>query len=99
MWCKGSIVFTPLPRLVELIIGSFDLQNETIVANARHHEALLKTANALEKAQNDLDNGTTGDFIAMDIREAMRQLGNIPGEIQIDKDLLGNIFSKFCIGK
>jgi tRNA modification GTPase len=35
----------------------------------------------------------------MDIREAMRQLGNITGEIQIDKDLLGNIFSKFCIGK
>jgi tRNA modification GTPase len=86
-------------KLVELIIGSFDLQNETIVANARHHEALLKTANALEKAQFDLDNGTTGDFIAMDIREAMRQFGNITGEIQIDKDLLGNIFSKFCIGK
>lgn len=86
-------------KLVELIIGTFDLQNETIVANARHHEALLKTASALEKAQYDLDNGTTGDFIAMDIREAMRQLGNITGEIQIDKDLLGNIFSKFCIGK
>jgi tRNA modification GTPase len=59
----------------------------------------LKTASALEKAQYDLDNCTTGDFIAMDIREAMRQLGNITGEIQIDKDLLGNIFSKFCIGK
>jgi tRNA modification GTPase len=86
-------------KLVALIIGTFDLQNETIVANARHHEALLKTASALEKAQYDLDNGTTGDFIAMDIREAMRQLGNITGEIQIDKDLLGNIFSKFCIGK
>jgi tRNA modification GTPase len=86
-------------KLVAQIIGTFDLQNETIVANARHHEALLKTASALEKAQYDLDNGTTGDFIAMDIREAMRQLGNITGEIQIDKDLLGNIFSKFCIGK
>lgn len=96
---KGLGIDRLKSKLVELIIGTFDLQNETIVANARHHEALLKTANALEKAQYDLDNGTTGDFIAMDIREAMRQLGNITGEIQIDKDLLGNIFSKFCIGK
>ena len=86
-------------KLVALIIGSFDLQNETIVANARHHEALVKTSEALEKAQFGLENGITGDFIAMDIRQAMRQLGNITGAIDIDKDLLGNIFSKFCIGK
>ena len=96
---NGTGIETLKSKLVELIIGSFDLQNETIVANARHHEALLKTATALEKAQYDLDHGTTGDFIAMDIREAMRQLGNITGEIQIDKDILGNIFERFCIGK
>lgn len=96
---NGTGIETLKSKLVELIVGSFDLQNETIVANARHHEALLKTAAALEKAQYDLDHGTTGDFIAMDIREAMRQLGNITGEIQIDKDILGNIFERFCIGK
>jgi tRNA modification GTPase len=96
---NGTGIETLKSKLVELIVGSFDLQNETIVANARHHEALLKTATALEKAQYDLDCGTTGDFIAMDIREAMRQLGNITGEIQIDKDILGNIFERFCIGK
>ena len=96
---NGTGIETLKSKLVELIVGSFDLQNETIVANARHHEALLKTAKALEKAQYDLDHGTTGDFIAMDIREAMRQLGNITGEIQIDKDILGNIFERFCIGK
>lgn len=86
-------------KLVALIVGNFDLQNETVVANARHHEALIKTAKALDKVQFDLDKGTSGDFIAMDIREAMRQLGNITGVIEIDKDLLGTIFSKFCIGK
>lgn len=96
---KGIGIDTLKRKLVALIVGTFDFQNETIVANARHHEALLKTAVALEKAQFDLDNGTSGDFIAMDIREAMRQLGNITGVIDIDKDLLGNIFSKFCIGK
>jgi tRNA modification GTPase len=86
-------------QLVETITGSFDLQNETIVSNARHYEALLKTAEALEKVRLDLDNGTTGDFIALDIRAAMRYLGNITGEIEIDKDILGNIFQHFCIGK
>jgi len=86
-------------RLVELVIGNFDLQNDIIVANARHHEALQKTAVALTQALNGLENGTTGDFVAMDIREAMLQLGNITGQIDIDTDILGAIFSKFCIGK
>jgi tRNA modification GTPase len=86
-------------QLVELVIGNYDLQNDIIVANARHHEALQKTALALEQALQGLEDGTTGDFVAMDIREAMRQLGNITGQIDIDTDILGAIFSKFCIGK
>jgi tRNA modification GTPase len=45
-----------------------------------------------------LDSGVTGDFVAMDIRQAMFHLGSITGDISTD-DLLGNIFSKFCIGK
>jgi tRNA modification GTPase len=40
----------------------------------------------------------TGDFLAMDIRQALHYLGEITGEITTD-DLLANIFSKFCIGK
>jgi tRNA modification GTPase len=86
-------------KLVELVVGSFDIQNETIVSNARHYEALRKTAEALEKVSFDLENGTTGDFIALDIRAAMRSLGNITGEIEIDRDILGTIFERFCIGK
>jgi tRNA modification GTPase len=86
-------------KLVDLVIGSFDIQNETIVSNARHYEALMKTAEALEKVSIDLENGTTGDFIALDIRAAMRSLGNITGEIEIDRDILGMIFERFCIGK
>jgi len=45
-----------------------------------------------------LRNGITGDFLAIDIRRALHHLGEITGEITTD-DLLGNIFSKFCIGK
>ena len=53
---------------------------------------------SLEKANDGISSGITSDFIAMDIRQAMYELGIITGDISTD-DLLGNIFSKFCIGK
>ena len=73
-------------------------QDETLVSNTRHWEALTKANVALQTALTGIDNGLTGDFIAMDIRASLHQLGLITGEITTD-DLLGNIFSKFCIGK
>ena len=85
-------------EMVSAVVGTLDLENDTIIANARHHEALLKTSEALEKAASGIEDGTTGDFIAMDIRQAMFHLGSITGDISTD-DLLGSIFSKFCIGK
>ena len=84
--------------LVETMKGEFDLSEDTIVSNARHNEALLKTAEALEKALQGLETDLSADFVAMDIRQAMFELGQITGDISTD-DLLGNIFSKFCIGK
>jgi tRNA modification GTPase len=84
--------------LVAAVQGDFDLAEETIVSNARHYDALVRTSEALEKALEGLETEVTGDFIAMDIRQAMYELGQITGDISTD-DLLGNIFSKFCIGK
>ena len=72
--------------------------DDVIVSNARHYDALIKTITALEKTKEGLETGITADFIAMDIRQAMYELGTITGDISTD-DLLGNIFSKFCIGK
>jgi len=86
-------------QLVSCVLGDFNIQEETIVSNARHFESLQNTDEALSKAQEGLHIGTTGDFIAMDIRTAMRHLGNITGHIDVDTDILGSIFSKFCIGK
>ena len=85
-------------RLVESVIGDFNMADETIVSNVRHYDALQRTIFSLEKAQRDLEENVTADFIAMDIRQAMYDLGAITGDISTD-DLLGNIFSKFCIGK
>jgi tRNA modification GTPase len=74
------------------------LQNETVVANARHYEALGKAAIALEAAHAGLNNQLPTDLVAQEIRQCLHYLGEITGEISTD-DLLGNIFSKFCIGK
>jgi tRNA modification GTPase len=82
----------------EQVVGNFDMANDTIVSNVRHYDALCKTEETLLKAQNGLLEGVTSDFVAMDIRQAMYHLGTITGDISTD-DLLGNIFSKFCIGK
>jgi tRNA modification GTPase len=80
------------------ILGSFNTQSDTIVTNARHLDALQKTEDSLSKAKWGLETSITGDFVAMDIRQAMFWLGSITGQISED-DLLANIFSKFCIGK
>ncbi len=85
-------------ELVSLVTGDFDLAQETIVTNARHVDALQQAVTALEQAQLGLETNITGDFVAMDIRQAMFYLGQITGDISTD-DLLGNIFAKFCIGK
>jgi len=72
--------------------------NDTVVTNARHHEALSQANDYLLRVLEGLDQQITGDFLAMDIRQALFHLGQITGEISTD-DLLDNIFSKFCIGK
>ena len=69
-----------------------------VVTNARHYESLIQTNQALDDVLSALDEELTGDFLALDIRNALHYLGEITGEITTD-DLLGNIFSKFCIGK
>ncbi|MCF8246414.1 MAG: tRNA uridine-5-carboxymethylaminomethyl(34) synthesis GTPase MnmE [Saprospiraceae bacterium] len=85
-------------KLFEAVIGQKVSGESTIVTNARHLEALQKAATSLDDVLHGLDTGITSDFVAMDIRRALNYLGEITGEVGVE-DLLGNIFSKFCIGK
>lgn len=73
--------------------------NQVVVSNARHYQALKNVDEALVRVQNGLAQNITGDFLAMDIRQALHYLGEITGSIEIDRDILGHIFSSFCIGK
>lgn len=85
-------------RILEVVHFEDFKTGETIVTNARHYDNLFKTKQALQDVLTGLDNNVTGDFLAMDIRQALHYLGEITGQITTD-DLLANIFSKFCIGK
>jgi tRNA modification GTPase len=84
--------------LLNLINTGALRNNETIVTNSRHYDALLKAFEEIQKVQNGLETGLSGDLLAIDIRQALYHFGEITGEITND-DLLGNIFANFCIGK
>lgn len=86
-------------ELYNSVVGGKSLADKSIVTNARHYEALSKSREALQKVQEGLDAKISGDFLAEDIRQALYHLGSITGEIDVDKDILGAIFGKFCIGK
>lgn len=85
-------------QLFEFVASGEISNNTSIVSNSRHYAALQAALESLDAVLNGLEIGITGDFLAMDIRHALNYLGEITGEISTD-DLLGNIFSRFCIGK
>jgi tRNA modification GTPase len=73
-------------------------EQDVIVTNVRHYEALQKAQEAICRVSDGLETNLSGDFLSQDIRECMHYLGEITGQISTD-EILGNIFSKFCIGK
>ena len=84
------------------LVGLFDQRaiqvTETVVTNARHADALRRANSAMYIVLEGLDQNISGELLAADIRSALQTLGEITGQVTND-DLLGNIFSKFCIGK
>lgn len=85
---KQSMLSTVEPRAMQ----------QVLLANPRHHEALMRVQQALGQVTQGLEAGIPADLLAVDLREALYYLGSITGEVVSD-DILGNIFSRFCIGK
>lgn len=69
-----------------------------LVTSSRHRDALQKSRDYLNQAISALDRGLTGDFLSIDLRSALNELGTITGEIT-NEHVLDSIFSRFCIGK
>lgn len=89
-------------ELQELLYNAAKLpelsDQDIMVTNMRHYEALKQAHTAIVRVQNGLNDRISGDFLSQDIRECLHYLGEITGQITTD-EVLGNIFSKFCIGK
>ena len=105
LWSENTIFLSAksgdIDELVDAlseIASHYQLGNETVINNSRHADALAKSAIALQAVIDGIDQGITNDFIALDIRQSLHQLGLITGEVTND-EVLGSIFGRFCIGK
>ncbi len=91
-----------IDQLEQLLIAAAQLpemgSNDVIVTNLRHYDALTHALEAIQRVQTGLTTALPCDFIAQDIRECMHYLGEITGEITTH-EILGSIFSRFCVGK
>ena len=88
-------VVASLSRIAEAMTAE---AGDTVVTSARHYEALSNARWALGRAEEGMDNGLPSDLLSEEIRQVIYHLGTITGEITTD-EILGQIFSKFCIGK
>ncbi len=85
-------------KMAETVLGARLHEASTVVQNVRHVQALEATVESLLSARQGLESGISGEFVAMDIRQALHHLGSISGDISTE-DLLESIFRDFCIGK
>ena len=87
-----------LIQMLKTAMGLEESGEDVYMARTRHLNALLKTQEQLTSGRQHLENKSTLELLAEDLRLAQGSLGAITGSFVAD-DLLGEIFSKFCIGK
>jgi len=95
---KSSADIHKLEQKLLDIIQKEKNNSNIIISNIRHYEALKNAEEAIERVKNNLSSEIPTDLLAMDLREAIRFVGEITGNIS-DNEILGNIFKNFCIGK
>ena len=89
-----EMLINKLSKIYQLIQRSSD----TVITNMRHYESLSQALISLCEVEKGLENDISGDLLSIDLRKAIDSIGEITGQITND-ELLGNIFSNFCIGK
>lgn len=96
---SGTDLETLKAAMLRAVLGERRIEpGGVLVTASRHRDALAKTREHLSAARTALEAGTTGDFLAIDLRAALHHLGRLTGSITTE-DLLDSIFSRFCIGK
>jgi tRNA modification GTPase len=82
----------------QLVSGGLDTVDGVTVTNVRHRDALRRAKESLGQALESVRCGMAGELVSIDVRAAADALGEITGAITTD-EILGRIFSEFCIGK
>jgi len=96
---KGNNVDKLIADLMSVVnVNALDTQS-VIVSNVRHYEALSKAEVAIDRVIEGLHNMISGDFVSQDIRECLFDIAEVTGDEITTDEVLGVIFSKFCIGK
>jgi len=85
-------------KITTVLEGLGDIHSDVILTNSRHVYSLQEALASMEKVEQALQVGLTGDLLSSDIQQSLNALGSITGEVTND-EVLGYIFSKFCIGK
>ena len=88
-----------IKKIEELFFqGHLNVGDEPIINNVRHKNLLINAKNSLEEVLKSIDNNMTIDFLEIDLKDTVEQLGLIIGR-SISDDLIDKIFDEFCIGK
>jgi tRNA modification GTPase len=82
----------------QLLSKSFEAAEGVTITNVRHHDALRRAGESLGQALESVQRGAAGELVSIDVRAAADALGEITGAITTD-EILGRIFSEFCVGK
>ena len=92
-----------IDQLEKALVDAADIpeitENDVIITNARHYEALLRADDSLQRVFESMDMDMSGDIIAEDLRMVLEELGEITGGQISSQETLNNIFKHFCVGK
>lgn len=95
---KNGDVQPLLARLEEEVGRLTKHSDSVLVSNVRHYDALCRAQEALERVESGLEDGLSGELLAMDLHDALDALGEITGQVS-SQEVLNTIFERFCIGK
>ncbi len=91
-----------LPQLKEEILARIRQQNlrpeNTIAINTRHRDCLRRALESCDRARTALGEGLSGEYVALDLDQALRAVGEVIGVVDVER-ILDSVFSQFCIGK
>ena len=94
---------TGIDELEQAIYEAADIpaltENDIIVTNARHYDALVRAHDSIQRVIDGLQMQLSGDLLSEDLRQALDTLAEITGGQITTNEVLGNIFKNFCVGK